>query len=100
MRWFGTVRARTGVVLDNVLLYVTGGLAYARFNRDFTVLENGPPPVSAVFSSSRTRWGWTAGVGSEWSFAPNWSLKSEFLYMRFVDDEHLATRFANESQKS
>jgi hypothetical protein len=66
MRWFGTVRARTGVVLDNVLLYVTGGLAYARFNRDFTVLENGPPPVSAVFSSSRTRWGWTAGVGSEW----------------------------------
>ena len=28
MRWFGTVRARTGVVVDNVLLYVTGGLAY------------------------------------------------------------------------
>ncbi len=26
---FGTVRARTGVVVDNLMLYVTGGLAYA-----------------------------------------------------------------------
>jgi outer membrane immunogenic protein len=86
MKWFGTVRARTGVVVDNLLLYVTGGLAYARFNRDFTVFEDAPA-TAAVFSSSRTRWGWTAGVGTEWSFAPNWSLKSEFLYMRFVDDE-------------
>jgi outer membrane immunogenic protein len=86
MKWFGTVRARTGVVVDNVLLYVTGGLAYARFNRDFTVFEDGPA-TTAVFSSSRTRWGWTAGVGTEWAFAPNWSLKSEFLYMRFAKDD-------------
>jgi hypothetical protein len=26
---FGTVRARSGVIVDNLLLYVTGGLAYA-----------------------------------------------------------------------
>jgi outer membrane immunogenic protein len=86
MRWFGTVRARTGVVLDNVLLYVTGGLAYARFNRELAVNEDAPA-TTAVFSSSRTRLGWTAGVGTEWAFAPNWSLKSEFLYMRFQRDE-------------
>jgi outer membrane immunogenic protein len=86
MRWFGTVRARTGVVVDNLLLYATGGLAYARFNRDITVFEDAPA-TAAVFSSSRTRWGWTAGVGTEWSFAPNWSLKSEFLYMRFAHDD-------------
>jgi outer membrane immunogenic protein len=86
VKWFGTVRARTGVVVDNVLIYATGGLAYARFNRDLTVFEDAPA-TSATFSSSRTRWGWTAGVGTEWSFAPNWSLKSEFLYMRFQKDD-------------
>jgi outer membrane immunogenic protein len=92
MRWFGTVRARTGVVVDNVLIYATGGLAYARFNRDFTVFEDAPA-TAATFSSSRTRWGWTAGVGTEWSFAANWSLKSEFLYMRFAHDDTNFTGF-------
>jgi outer membrane immunogenic protein len=86
MRWFGTVRAKTGVVVDNLLLYVTGGFAYARFNRDLLVNEDAPA-TSALFSSSNTRWGWTAGVGTEWAITSNWSLKSEFLYMRFVDDD-------------
>ena len=49
MRWFGTVRARTGIVVDNVLLYATGGLAYARFNSDLTVFEDAPA-TSAAFS--------------------------------------------------
>jgi outer membrane immunogenic protein len=86
VKWFGTARTRTGIVVDNVLLYVTGGLAFARFNRDLTVFEDAPA-TSATFSSSRTRWGWTAGFGTEWSFAPNWSLKSEVLYMRFQKDD-------------
>ena len=30
---FGTIRGRTGVVVDNLLLYVTGGLAFARTER-------------------------------------------------------------------
>ncbi len=28
--WYGTVRARTGIVVDSVLLYTTGSFAYAR----------------------------------------------------------------------
>jgi outer membrane immunogenic protein len=86
MRWFGTVRARTGVVVDNLLIYATGGLAYARFNRDLTFFEDGIPG-SEIFSQSRTRWGWTAGLGTEWAFTGNWSLKSEVLYMQFEKDE-------------
>lgn len=82
MRWFGTVRARSGVIVDNVLLYATGGFAYANFNRNFTYFEDGPATLG-VFSTNNTRWGWTAGVGTEWAFAPNWSLKSEVLYMQF-----------------
>ena len=72
MRWFGTLRTRGGVVIDNVLLYVTGGLAFARFNNSLAVFEDGPATTTA-FAADRTRWGWTAGVGTEWAFAPNWS---------------------------
>jgi outer membrane immunogenic protein len=86
MRWFGTVRTRAGIVVDNLMLYATGGFAYAQFKREFTVFEDGPV-TTAAFNSSRTRWGWTAGVGGEWALGSNWSIKSEFLYMRFVNDE-------------
>lgn len=85
--WFGTARLRTGIVVDNLLLYATGGLAYANFNRTATFFSDGPPATAAVLNWDRTRWGWTAGVGTEWSFAPNWSLKSEVLYMRFEKDD-------------
>lgn len=90
LRWFGTVRAKTGVVVGNTMLYVTGGLAYARFDRTLTVFEDAPA-TAVSFSSDRTRWGWTAGVGSEWAFSSNWSLKSEFLYMRFVSGDTTVT---------
>ena len=29
--WFGAVRGRAGLVVDDLLLYVTGGVAYAKF---------------------------------------------------------------------
>ena len=82
MRWFGTLRARTGIIVDNVLLYATGGLAYANFNHTYTFFEDGPATTGVVLNNN-TRWGWTAGVGTEWAFSPNWSLKSEVLYMQF-----------------
>jgi outer membrane immunogenic protein len=87
MQWFGTVRARTGVVVDDLLLYVTGGFAYADFDRVYTITE-GAPLTTARFTSSDVRWGWTAGVGTEWRWTNNWSVKSEFLYLRFVDETY------------
>jgi outer membrane immunogenic protein len=90
MRWFGTTRIRTGVVVDNLLLYVTGGLAYASFKRDLAFFED-DFPVTEVFSRSRTRFGWTAGAGTEWAINANWSLKSEFLYVQFEKDESTET---------
>jgi outer membrane immunogenic protein len=85
MRWFGTLRGRSGVIVDNVLIYATGGLAYANFARSYSLFEDAPL-TTTTFNWSNTRWGWTAGVGTEWAFAPNWSLKSEVLYMSFEKD--------------
>lgn len=78
---YGTLRTRTGLVFDNLLLYVTGGLAVAEI--DLNIASGG-----AVFSASDTRWGWTTGVGTELILANNVTLKSEVLYMDFGDQGH------------
>jgi outer membrane immunogenic protein len=89
LRWFGTIRTRTGIVVDNLLLYVTGGLAYARFNRNFKFTDGDGD--FETFSGRQTRWGWTAGVGTEWAINQNWSLKSEALYMAFAKSDQTFT---------
>ena len=91
LRGFGTLRTRAGVVVDNLLIYVTGGLALANFQRSWTLTDEINPPVSETFAYSRTRWGAVVGVGTEWAAWDNWSIKSEFLYMRFVDEERTFT---------
>jgi outer membrane immunogenic protein len=97
LRWFGTTRIRTGVVVDNLLLYVTSGVAYANVKRDTVWADNGDPEDSETFSSSKTKFGWTAGAGAEWAFAPNWSIKTEALYMQFQKDTVTHTsQFLNE----
>lgn len=81
LRWFGTVRGRTGVlVVPTVLLYGTGGLAYGNVQATDTVSSNGG---TAVFSTSETRVGWTVGFGIEGLFlnAPQWTWRVEYLYM-------------------
>jgi outer membrane immunogenic protein len=81
---FGTVRMRSGVVVDSLLIYATGGFAFADIERDWTVVKASSLPET--FSSDDRRWGWTAGVGAEWAIADRISLKSEALYLRFEDD--------------
>ena len=85
---FGTLRARSGVIVDNLLLYVTGGLAYANTERSVALAFPTAPQFNhGPFSDEKTRWGWTMGFGTEWSFATNWSLKSEVFYARFETEE-------------
>ena len=88
LRWFGTARARTGIVVDSVLLYVTGGFAYAKFDRNLTYRDPGAIPVfTQIFSDSRTRFGFAVGAGTEWAINQNWSLASEFMYLGFEKDQ-------------
>jgi outer membrane immunogenic protein len=93
---FGTLRTRAGVVVDNLLLYVTGGLAFADINRRWE-LEDLNPPAREAFSSSDTRLGVAAGLGAEWAINDFISIKSEALWLRFEDDSvtRFATVFAN-----
>jgi outer membrane immunogenic protein len=88
--WFGTLRGRVGVVpFTPLLIYATGGLAYGHVSADTNLSGTGvlivaSTPITtsatAAASTSSTQWGWTAGGGVEWLFAPHWSVKAEFLY--------------------
>jgi outer membrane immunogenic protein len=86
LKWFGTARTRGGIVVDNLLLYVSGGIGFAKIGYTAALTDNiGGVFVTERFSSDKTRIGWAAGVGTEWAFAPNWTLMSEFLYIGFQD---------------
>jgi outer membrane immunogenic protein len=81
INWFGTFRGRVGVTANRVLYYATGGLAYGGISSSVTNLFT--PGVAGSFagSSGTTSIGWAAGAGVEWSFAPKWSLKGEYLHV-------------------
>ncbi len=76
--WFATITGRLGYALiPTGLLYVKGGVAWVH-DRD-VVLESG-----VLFErADTTRTGWTAGVGFEYMFLPNWSAFVEYDYMGF-----------------
>jgi outer membrane immunogenic protein len=76
--WLATARLRSGVALDNLLIYATGGVAASRFR---TTWVNAPN----TFDSRETRFGWVAGLGTEWAWSRNVSFKFETLYVGFTD---------------
>lgn len=73
---YGTVRGRVGYAFDQVLLYGTGGVAFADNKITATLLG-----LSA--SDSQVHIGWTAGAGVEFALNRNWSAKVEYLYADF-----------------
>jgi outer membrane immunogenic protein len=96
--YFGTVRGRVGYAgVENLLAFVTGGLAYGGGNSTFGVASTtgfgrAGVPFNLMDRDSSVRVGWTVGAGAEVhlaSFGPNWSVKGEYLYYDLGRD-HLA----------
>jgi outer membrane immunogenic protein len=91
--WFGTVRARLGMLLtDRLLVFGTGGLAYGRVGVSGNTALTGSIPIAGVsfaptltaFDVSQTRAGWTIGGGVEGLFpglSPHWTWKLEYLFV-------------------
>jgi outer membrane immunogenic protein len=87
--WFGTLRARAGYAMSNMLFYVTGGLAYGDVTGELNSLDE-----------TKTEVGWTGGLGMEVGFASNWSAKVEYLYMDLGDRAFSITGVNNGFQGS
>ncbi len=84
-RWSMSALLRGGVLADpKDLLYLIGGLSYARF-------EFADQTVGAF--------GGTVGAGWERKITPSWTLKAEYRYTRF-QDRTVATAFNSSSAGS
>jgi outer membrane immunogenic protein len=100
---FGTARGRFGYAFSNLLLYGTGGWAWANSSGSHTTtcvssispLAQCPGKSTAFtggtasFSDSLT--GWTAGAGVEWGFLRNWTFRVEYLHVQF---DNVSSSFA------
>ena len=84
MNWFGTVRGRFGVTVNNWLFFGTGGLAYG--NVKYTYRQTNAPlgGINIFGTDSNVEIGWTVGGGIEYGFGP-WSVKGEYLYYDLGD---------------
>ncbi|WP_026606007.1 outer membrane protein [Methylocapsa acidiphila] len=76
----GSIRGRVGVAFDRVLLYGTGGVAFADFENDHSANVFGSPYAASI-STGRT--GWTVGGGLEYAVTNNWSVRAEYRYSDF-----------------
>ena len=74
--WFGTLRLRAGLAMNNVLFYGTVGLAYGTLKAQI---------AATGVHESRTSAGWTGGIGLEVGLVGNWTAKAEYLYVDLSD---------------
>lgn len=79
--WQGSLRARLGYAMDTWLFYATGGVAFGHAELSASALD-----LSA--SDENTHIGWTAGVGVEKAFTPNWIGRLEVRYTDFGSEEY------------
>ena len=91
--WLFSLRPRLGYSFDNTLVYGTAGVAVTRLKFEQTYGDNITYPLVAgstgaggsVYSSAQAwRAGWVLGGGIEQALHEHWSLKAEYLYMRFA----------------
>ena len=82
--WFGTVRGRAGIAINNALLFGTAGLAYGELTGT----------TSGNVSESHASLGWVADLGTEVNLAQHWSVKAEWLYLN-LDNRQFSVTAAN-----
>jgi outer membrane immunogenic protein len=86
-RWLVTARGKLGLsgwgwFGDKSMVYVTGGAAWAKIDTsEFFVGQQ----TGTGHQESNTRTGWTVGGGYEYALGYGWSIKGEYLYVKFDD---------------
>lgn len=85
VEWVSTVRGRLGVLLSPTFLaYITGGLAVAGVERDWSQAYtngNGSFNGTTYGRSKTTETGFALGAGAEWALGHKVTLGAEYLYV-------------------
>ena len=80
--WLALASARAGFVVgDRLMLYGKGGLAIAEEQHTATATQS-VPAMSINMSGKAVHTGVVVGAGGEYAFAPNWSIKAEYDYIK------------------
>jgi outer membrane immunogenic protein len=77
INWFGSIRGRAGFAFDRTLVFGTAGVAFAGADVDTDNFSND--------STSFT--GWTVGAGVEHAFIDNWTVRAEYRYYDFGNED-------------
>lgn len=75
----GSLRARAGLAIDSVLLYVTAGIAAGAVTAEN---DDGPESLTG------THIGWTAGIGAEVGVTEDIRLRAEYRYYDLGTEEY------------
>ena len=81
--WLFTARPRIGILANNWLLYVTGGLAVTDLSATFLFGDNFGAGAAENGVFTTTRVGGVVGGGIETALWDHWSVKAEYLYVDF-----------------
>ncbi len=86
---YGTVRARAGYARDRVLVYATGGVAWAAVESSLT----SPGQFAGPFATGDRHMltGWTAGAGVSYMISPQWLLALEYKHIDLGDKAYTYT---------
>ena len=81
--FYADVTGRLGYAAGPALFYAKGGWAFldTNFTVDGCCIAAGL--CRGRFSNNNGLDGWTVGGGIEYMWSPSWSVKAEYLYLRF-----------------
>jgi outer membrane immunogenic protein len=78
-----TVTGRIGYAFDRALWYAKGGYVNSKITTVAGDFDAGVIDPTDSVTVSKRRGGWTIGGGLEYGLTENWSIKGEYLYMKF-----------------
>ena len=76
IRWLSTIRGRAGLVVNDTMVYATGGVAFGGVK--YRLLDT---DGVTSYDLTRTQTGFAVGGGVEHMFSPNWIIGFEGLFV-------------------
>ncbi len=92
LEYLGTAGVRAGLVVDKLLPYVHGGLAFGQ-----TKQESSDTGLDASKLDKTNHTGWTAGVGAEYALTQNISVGAEYGYVDLGKEEFYNGKYTTTS---
>ncbi|MET0293194.1 MAG: outer membrane beta-barrel protein [Steroidobacteraceae bacterium] len=80
------IRGRIGLVRNDLLVYVTGGLTYAKFDNRFASTNTAN---AFTGNGDDDAWGWVAGIGLEQQVGERWTAGVLAKYTRYNADGYV-----------